>query len=161
LVFTNLFSYKALQRIDEGRAKTLYDEINTSYATPDNDIANLDLGISFWQRGQDFYVDALRAFRRAVLLKPDLDTSGRAHYLIGAIYKDQKKPTQATGEFEQAAAAYQRAIRLNPRDAESYYRLGWIDVELGRKADALRVYKTLQSIDPAKAKELYGEISKK
>jgi len=153
--------YKSLQGIDEARAKTLYDEINTSYAKPDNDIGNLDLGISFLRRGQDFYVDALRPLRRAVLLKPDPDTSGQAHYLIGEILKDQNKPTQATGEFEQAVAALQQAIRLNPRDADSYYWLGTVDVELGRKADALRVYKTLQSINPAKAKELYEEINKK
>jgi tetratricopeptide (TPR) repeat protein len=156
-----LVAYNVLQRVNAAKAKELYDEIKSSFGTPDNDLANFDLGLSYYEVGARGYRYALRALRRVVMLKADPDMLGRAHYVIGEIYLDQKKPTQATAELEQAAGAYQQAIRLNPRDASNYFWLGTIDVELGRKDAALRVYRTLQRIDPAKAKELFEEINKK
>jgi|GEM_PF-2352830 len=153
---------RLLQKVSPTKGKELYEEINLSFGTPDNDVANLDLGLFIYQDlGTRGYVNALRALRRAVLLTRDPDTSGRAHYAIGEIYHDEKKSTLATGEFEQAAAAYQQAIRVEPREGSNYYWLGMADVGLGRKEAARQVYKTLQTIDPAKAKELYAEINKK
>ena len=153
---------KLLQKIDPAKAKERYQDINLSFGTPDNALANLDLGLSIYEEfGARGYGNALRALRRVVLLKSDPDTLGRAHYVIGEIYRDHEKPNLATGEFQQAAIAYQQAIRLEPREASNYYWLGMADVRLGRKPDALRIYKSLQTIDPAKAKELYEEINKK
>jgi tetratricopeptide (TPR) repeat protein len=152
---------KLLQKINPAKGKERYEDINLSFATPDNDLGNLDLGISIYEEfGARGYGNALRALRRVVLLKSGPDTLGRAHYVIGEIYRDHEKPNLATGEFEQAAIAYQQAIRLEPREGSYYYWLGMADARLGRKPDALRVYKILQTIDPAKAKELYAEINK-
>lgn len=152
---------KLLQKINPTKAKELYDEINASFPKDDEANGNLLFGLDFYEVGARGYRNALRSLRRVILFKPEATVLGRAHYVIGSIYLDRKKFGPATGEFELAIAAYQQAIRLEPREASNYFWLGMIDVELGRKADALRVYKTLQSIDPAKAKELYGEINKK
>ncbi len=153
---------KLLQKVNPAKGKERYEDINLSFGTPDNDVANLDFGLSLYQdMGTRGYVNALRALRRAVSLTRAPGTSGRAHYVIGEIYQDEKKPTLATGEFEQAAAAFQQAIRVEPREASNYYWLGMADVELGRKEAARQVYTTLQRIDRAKAKELYAEINKK
>ena len=116
--------------------------------------------MSFYDLGAKGYLYALRILRRIVLLKAELDALGDAHYLMGEIYTDQKKPTIATAEFEKAALAYQQAICLEPRQADNYFSLGRVYIAQHKKDAALRIYKTLQGLDPAQAKTLYEEINK-
>jgi tetratricopeptide (TPR) repeat protein len=58
---------------------------------------------------------------------------------------------------------YRSAIRLKPEAgnlALAHLQLGRAYVYMGRKEDALHVYRTLQTIDKAQAQELYAEINK-
>lgn len=62
--------------------------------------------------------------------------------------------------FPDAAAAFQQAIRLEPNYAQTQQWLGSTYVEMGKKEDALQVYRKLQTMDKAKAQELFAEINK-
>jgi len=155
-----LATYKELQRVAPEKAKELYEDINASFGKTDDAQTNLFLAMSFYDLGAKGYLYALRILRRIVLLKAELDALGDAHYLMGEIYTDQKKPTIATAEFEKAALAYQQAIRLEPRQADNYFSLGRVYIAQHKKDAALRIYKTLQGLDPAQAKTLYEEINK-
>ena len=155
-----LVVYKDLQRVDPAKAKELYENINASFGKTDDAQNNLFLAISFYDLGAKGYRYALRILRRIVLFKAEPDELGDAHYLMGKIYTDQKKPTIATAEFEKAALTYQQAIRLHPREADGYFSLGRVYIAQHKKDSALRVYKTLQGLDPAQAKTLYEEINK-
>ena len=152
--------YKDLQRVDPAKAKELYEDINASFGKTDDAQTNLFLAMSFYDLGAKGYLYSLRILRRIVLLKAEPDALGDAHYLMGKIYTDQKKPTIATAEFEKAALTYQQAIRLHPREADGYFSLGRVYIAQHKKDSALRVYKTLQGLDPAQAKTLYEEINK-
>jgi len=93
-------------------------------------------------------------------LKAEPDILGIAHYKVAEIYNKQHKPTQASAEYEQAAVAFQQAIRLKPRDPDNYLGLGRTYVAQSRKDAALQVYRALQRIDPKSAQQLLNEINK-
>ena len=49
---------------------------------------------------------------------------------------------------------------MEPRQADNYFSLGRVYIAQHKKDAALRIYKTLQGLDPAQAKTLYEEINK-
>jgi tetratricopeptide (TPR) repeat protein len=55
---------------------------------------------------------------------------------------------------------YQKAIKLKPNSADAHYRLGYAYVEMGRKQEALQIYRRLLTLDKQKAQELYAEVNK-
>ena len=151
---------KELQRVAPDKAKDLYKEINLSFAETDDVDTNLGLAMQLLSDlGARGYTNALRIFRRVVLLKAPPDLLGIAHQRMAEIYTKQKKPKMAAAEYDKATLAYQEAIRLKPREAENYLYLGEVYVSQGRKDAALRVYQTLRTLDPAQAKKLYDEIN--
>jgi len=52
------------------------------------------------------------------------------------------------GYYEQAAAAYRRAIELEPTDAENYRRLGQVYERNNQKEEALAAFQTAVSLQP-------------
>ncbi|MFN2500243.1 MAG: tetratricopeptide repeat protein, partial [Pyrinomonadaceae bacterium] len=74
-------------------------------------------------------------------------------------YKEQQKNKKAAAAYQQAVTFYQQAIRLKTNNADAHSGLGYTYVEMGRKQEALQIYRTLQRLDPKKAQELYAEIN--
>lgn len=64
---------------------------------------------------------AIRAYERALAIDPK---APNVHYHLGLIYKER-------GDFEQAAAAFQRALEVLPTDKDARY---WLDQLARHKA---------------------------
>ncbi len=95
------------------------------------------------------YEKAVPHFKEAVRLNPD--DSGSWSYLGLAYY--------STFQFAQAEQAIQQEMRLKPSEP-SLYLLGLVYVQMGKKAEALEVYKRLATADKDDAKQLSEAISK-
>jgi len=52
---------------------------------------------------------------------------------------------QQAGQFEEAAATYERVVELEPNDEQSYYRLAFLLVKANEIKDALKVYDDLET----------------
>jgi tetratricopeptide (TPR) repeat protein len=61
-------------------------------------------------------------------------------------------------QFPEEVMVLQQALKLAPDDASAHLQLGYAYVALRRKAEALRTYQNLQTIDPERAKSLRDEI---
>jgi Flp pilus assembly protein TadD len=131
------------------------------------------------------YPQALAAFQKVIKLRP---TDAEAQYWVGEVYLvglkqgDKAIPffreslrlrpnnAKTLGELgaayyfdradNEAIVAFKEAIRLKPREPAFYYWLGLAYLSNGQKDDARRVYYTLQTLDPKKAKELSDRINK-
>lgn len=69
---------------------------------------------------------------------------------------------RAAEEFPQAVEAFRGAIRFNPEKKDLaiiYNHLGHTYVQIGKKEDALQVYRTLKPLDPVLAQKLYDFIN--
>jgi Flp pilus assembly protein TadD len=100
---------------------------------------------------------ARRVFRRVIVLNKDAESVANAYREIGNTYKEQQKNEKAAA-YQKAVTFYQQAIRLKPNNADAHSGLGSTYVELGRKQEALQVYRKLLALDKKKAQELNGEI---
>ena len=65
----------------------------------------------------------------------------------------------ADDDYIGAIRSFEMAIRINSDDAEAYYNLGIAYSKLGKRADALKQYKVLKTLNPKKARELYHYIN--
>src|SRR5208283_624018 len=68
-------------------------------------------------------------------------SGGDSYYNLGNTHHQR-------GEFDQAVSAYQRAVELNPHDAESWNNLGKTFKELNRLDDALAAYARALELQP-------------
>jgi tetratricopeptide (TPR) repeat protein len=143
--------------------------------------AYLGLGIAFYDIDQ--FNNAGQALQHAVGLKPD-DPDTR--YWLGRTAYSLKEYEQAaanlreavrlnpadagswsylgltyyfTFQFPQAEQAIQQELRLQPNEP-SLYLLGLVYVQVGKKAEALDVYKRLLTADKDDAQKLSEAISK-
>lgn len=97
---------------------------------------------------------ALEYFRRAIALNPDAGTLAEAYLYLGSLYDDRK-------EYDKAVLALREALRLKPvlvDEVHANYLLGMAYLGLGKKSQAMEVYKTLQSLDKAEADRLNRRI---
>ena len=95
------------------------------------------------------YEKAVSAYREALRLKPD-DPRATEEIGIAYLYLNQ---------YPNAAGALQRAIRLEPGNVDAQWFLGITDLKMGKKEDALQVYRALQKLDATTlAPELYEKI---
>lgn len=90
--------------------------------------------IGIAQKRSEQYDKALDSFRRTIALNPDTDTLTEAHYDIGSLYNDLK-------QYDKAVHSLREALRLKPADARASYELGLAYVGMGRKNEALEVYR--------------------
>src|SRR3989442_15033286 len=55
--------------------------------------------------------------------------------------------------YEEALAAYGRALAMNPADADTHANVGWILLKVGREAAALRELQSAVRLDPTLERE--------
>ena len=146
---------------------------------PDNTLANRNLGVEYFRRGQ--YEDAIAALQNVLRIYPNDDVTlfdsaiscerlgkpeqaerlyrealaskpnfADAHYNLGSLLNRMGKPDQAVVEF-------QAAIRLKPDYAAAYNNLGNALSNLGRYPEAIANYTEAVRRDPSYA-EAYNNL---
>jgi type IV pilus assembly protein PilF len=88
----------------------------------------LELAGGYFSRGQ--FDTALSEIRQALAAKPDL---GAAYNMRGLVYA-------AMGEDALAEESFDRALALNPRDADAMHNRGWFMCQRGRYEEADRLF---------------------
>jgi Flp pilus assembly protein TadD len=84
---------------------------------------------------------ALAAAKHACALRPDLD---QAHVMAGVLHFD-------AGQFDQAAVGFEKALRLDPFNAQAHYLLAQVCRRQGRDAQALDHERASREISSATA----------
>ena len=94
--------------------------------------------------------DALEYFRKAVELSPGVsyyhNSSGYCLFYLNRL--------------KEAIIEFNRAVSLDPRNIDAFSGLGMSYATLGRKEEAMNVYKTLKEIDSAAAENLLRVIER-
>ncbi len=94
----------------------------------------VELASGYFEKGQ--ITVALDEVKQALAADPNY---APAHNLRGLIYLRLKEPRLAEASFQQA-------IKLAPRDGDSWHNLGWMHCEAGQYADAVAAFgKALQT----------------
>ncbi len=141
----------------------------------------IHFGLGWTYVEAELYAEALPELQEAVRLKPD---DSESHYWIGEAHKGLGELEKAiaayreafrlkaeartqnqiglalTGleDFSKAKASFNEAIRLSPDTALYHSNLGLLYVRMGDTANALRVLKTLETMDAVKATALRDAI---
>ena len=90
------------------------------------------------------YEEALQALAQAAALQPGPPLAGSLQRLMGRAAQELERP-------EAAAEHYQRALQLDPRDAEALDRLALVRFGQQRYAAALDLYRKVVEIKPGSA----------
>lgn len=96
----------------------------------------LNLGNALKNQGE--LDDAIAAFRKAIVIKPDL---AEAHFNLGSALSDQ-------GRLHETIAAYRNLIAIDPKLAEAHANLGNALNALGRLDEAIAVFRKAIIIKP-------------
>ncbi|MBI3983185.1 MAG: protein kinase [Gemmatimonadetes bacterium] len=114
---------------------------------PDLPQAHVALGlVHFW--GRRDYRGALDEF---AIAREGLPNDARVWQLIGAVHR-------RLGNWSEVLAAFEKATRLNPRDAQLFFGLGGLTYQtLHRYADAVRAFDRALSLAP----DLHGAAVEK
>ncbi len=125
-----------LRRGDQTKALASFDRavaVDATFAPAYLNIGATHLNLYFGQgRNPDDLALALKNFRRALSLDPGLYPALRG---LGAA-------SMASGDVDEAIAAWEKAAAINPRDDSSTYNLGLAYMKKGDKARALRSFET-------------------
>jgi tetratricopeptide (TPR) repeat protein len=125
-------SFREAIRINPQHAKAHFNLGNALWATGDKDgafaafreaarldpkdaAAHINLGAILCDVKRD-YDGAIAVFREAIRINPEL---ARAHFNLGNALRHK-------GNLADAAAAYREAVRLDPKDFDSYSVLAWL-----------------------------------
>ncbi len=126
----------AQQYIAQHRPLDAARELETAVANdPNDEIAHTNLVAVYWELKQ--YDKAEEHYRIAAKLNP----ATAAHYTFGLVMLDQKR-------YAEAAAAFRRAIELNPRDNGANTQLGRVLELQGDLKGAIRQYEKALESDP-------------
>ena len=167
----------------KGRNREAADHFNRALQLNPNDArVHNNLGAIFAHEGKND--EAILHYTKALQLNPDY---GDAHYSLGTLLEKEGKTQEAMAHYQEAmrinpndAEAHLRlgtlfarqgknqdaitrlndAIRINSRLGEAYFNLGMIYLRMGKKDFAIKILKTLESVDPNWAAKLAGEISR-
>lgn len=97
------------------------------------------------------------AYKQVIRLKPDRSVLYADLFLrLGEDYLGRQ-------QYGKALEAYRSALRFEPEGPLAATAHGWIGttyVLMGKKDEALQVYRTLERLDRKAAQELLGEINK-
>jgi len=107
-------------------------------------IARLNLAIALLYAGRP--AEAAPEARAAAKQLADNPT---AHYVVGLIAK-------ADNAIEEAAAAFERVLQLDPRDAGTKIQLGQIQLQQRRYEDALRLFQDALAAEPYNVTAAYN-----
>ena len=89
------------------------------------------------------YAEALEALARAATLQPDLPMAGSLHRLMGRAAQELGRP--------EAADHFERAVQLDPRDAEALDRLAMLRFGEQNYEAAFGLYQSLIEVNPDNA----------
>jgi type IV pilus assembly protein PilF len=106
-------------------------DVNTASDPSDADkraAVRLELAGGYFSRGQ--FTTALDEIKLALAAKPDL---GAAYNMRGLVYA-------AMGEERLAEESFERAMALNPRDADAMHNRAWFKCQRGQYDDADRLF---------------------
>ncbi|HEX8745615.1 MAG TPA: tetratricopeptide repeat protein [Pyrinomonadaceae bacterium] len=123
----------------------------------------LNEGNELYKNDQD--EQAIEAYKKAIELDPN---NGEAYFRIGLAYMATGKRDEAEESFKKSVDVYEKYLRTNQKDAQSYYILGQALVRLGNyqedRAKAPKVYleavaalKKAVAIEPENA-DMYYEL---
>jgi tetratricopeptide (TPR) repeat protein len=110
---------------------------HTVAVTDANDIAHVNLGAAFLQKGR--LDDAISEYQRALLINPAV---AETEYDLGSAYLQE-------GQVDAAAAHFQSALQINPSFAPAHFSLGNISMQNGQMDDAISQYQAALKINPA------------
>jgi tetratricopeptide (TPR) repeat protein len=137
------------------------------------------LNVTGWRLQHSFRrpQEALEAYTRAIAADPAFSWP---YHNIGRLYLDQGDLDQArrwltkavdvnpnhwrallslgvashrAQRYDEALAAYSRAVAMNPDDADTRANIGWILVNTGRDAEGLRELQAAVRLDPSLDRE--------
>ena len=115
-----------------------------------NDVQQL-LAAGQQAQEQGRFDDAIQKYNRVIALSANQPrTAAIANFRIGNAY-------MAQGKFGNAQFAFERAVTLNPNDAESYNNLGEALGELKQYPRALEAFNKANSLDPKLLKAKYNQ----
>jgi len=109
---------------------------HTLAVTQDNDIAHLNLGITFDQQGRS--EEALAEYRETLRISPDRQ---QIHFNIGVLLDKLGRPAEALAEFLEA-------IRLEPKVARWHCAAGSELAALGQFDEALKEFSEAERLNP-------------
>ena len=146
------FQARAQQPVKATRGKPIPAKSapRNSSNLPGNDIQKL-LAAAQAALDQGRFEEAIRTYNRIITLSVNQPrTASLANLKIGNAYMIQRK-------FENAAIAFQRAVALNPSDADSYNNLGEALGELKQFPRALESFSKAAALDPKLLKARYNQ----
>jgi tetratricopeptide (TPR) repeat protein len=91
------------------------------------------------------YEDALRSFRKAIELDPNMD---RAHHFAGVALIRLGRPSEAIPEL-------QAELKLSPNDPDTQYNLAYALLETSQKDQAMAILRALVAAHPDHAQAQY------
>jgi tetratricopeptide (TPR) repeat protein len=119
-------------------------------ATSSNDPQQL-LGAGQAAQDQGRFDEAIQVYNRVIALSAKQSrTAALANLKIGNVYMAQRK-------FGNAQVAFERAVTLNPTDAESFNNLGEALGELKQYPRALEAFSRAVTLDPKLLKAKYNQ----
>lgn len=128
---------------------TAAPSVSASKTNPDDVQQLLAAGQAAQEQRQ--FDEAIRVYNRVIALSANQPrTAALAHFRIGNAY-------MAQGKFGNAEVAFQRAVALNPNDAESYNNLGEALGELKQYPRALEAFTKATNLDQRMLKAKYNQ----
>ena len=130
-----------LREGDALRNEERHEEALQSYrevlvTDPEHALAHARVGVTLFLLQR--YEEALQALAQAISLQPDLPGAGALHHLMGRAAQELGRPA--------AAEHFERALQLDPHDADTIDRLAKIRFEQRRYEDALALYRRLADL---------------
>jgi tetratricopeptide (TPR) repeat protein len=87
--------------------------------------------VAYAEKGD--FNNALNHYEHVLKLTSDKTETSDANNNIGIAYARQ-------GEVESARSYYQQAIGVNPGNADAHYNLGLLEMQYGKKPDAIKSF---------------------
>jgi tetratricopeptide (TPR) repeat protein len=99
------------------------------------------------------FSDALAASSRALEFNPDYVTGwinrGQILYNIGYYYEDQaNNPEKAEEYYREQLLAFEKAVQLEPANAEAWFNKGYALAGMKRYDEAITAFDTVKELDP-------------
>ena len=100
--------------------------------------------------------EAVEKLKRAVELSPDFP---EANYRLGLAYRATKQREEADKAFGDAAKAYEKVTKREPKNSDAYYFLGLSYEQLGKYDEAVKALKEAVKNSPEENDDKYFELA--